>query len=212
MSPYPAQVNRDEIIDRAREIIETEGLDRLTLQHLATALGIQAPSLYRHVGSKNELLRAVNEITIASLIETVLSAANTEAPTGERVKRMATAYRTFAQQYPVTYHLAFSALSPELRPDPQALESLVRQVEMLLAELTGEAASATALRGLLAGESSAYRDAVLLNAAAALVVAGRAGDLKTGAGLARESIDTGDARACAERLAILTRAAAEPDA
>lgn len=149
MSPYPAQVNRDEIIDRAREIIETEGLDRLTLQHLATALGIQAPSLYRHVGSKNELLRAVNEITIASLIETVLSAANTEAPTGERVKRMATAYRTFAQQYPVTYHLAFSALSPELRPDPQALESLVRQVEMLLAELTGEAASATALRGLL---------------------------------------------------------------
>ena len=74
------------------------------------------------------------------------------------------------------------------------------------------AENAAALRGLLAGESSAYRDAVLLNAAAALVVAGRASDLKTGAGLARESIDTGAARSCAERLAILTRAAAEPDA
>ena len=71
------------------------------------------------------------------------------------------------------------------------------------------AENAAALRGLLAGEASAYRDAVLLNAAAALVVAGRAPDLTTGAALARESIDTGAARNRAERLAALTRAAAE---
>lgn len=64
-----------------------------------------------------------------------------------------------------------------------------------------------ALRGLLAGEASAYRDAVLLNAAAALVVADRAATLADGVALARTSIDSGAARTRAERLAAVTTAA-----
>lgn len=67
------------------------------------------------------------------------------------------------------------------------------------------ARNAAALRELLGGASSAYRDAVLLNAAAALVVAGEAEDLRTGVGLARESIDSGEARLKAERLAALSQ-------
>ncbi len=47
---------------------------------------------------------------------------------------------------------------------------------------------------LLDGTSSAYRDAVLLNAAAALVVADAATDLKAGVEMARHSIDSGAAR------------------
>lgn len=68
--------------------------------------------------------------------------------------------------------------------------------------------NAAAMRALLAGEASAYRDAVLLNAAAALVVAGRSSDLKEAAGIAAESIDSGAARARIEALAALTTAAA----
>jgi anthranilate phosphoribosyltransferase len=66
--------------------------------------------------------------------------------------------------------------------------------------------NAKALRGLLAGEPSPYRDAVLLNAAAALVIAGRAADLRAGVALGRESLDSGAARARAERLAAITSA------
>ncbi|MFD2174094.1 anthranilate phosphoribosyltransferase [Rhodobacter lacus] len=62
------------------------------------------------------------------------------------------------------------------------------------------AENAAALRALLAGERTAYRDAVLLNAAAALIVAGKAGTLREGAGLAAESIDSG---AAAAKLAAL---------
>jgi anthranilate phosphoribosyltransferase len=65
-------------------------------------------------------------------------------------------------------------------------------------------ANAAALRALLAGVPGAYRDAVLLNAAAALVVAGRAADLREGVGLARESLDSGAARAKVEALARAT--------
>ncbi len=54
--------------------------------------------------------------------------------------------------------------------------------------------NAVAFRALLDGEPSAYRDAVLLNTAAALVIAEKATDLKNGVELARESIDSGAAK------------------
>ena len=52
----------------------------------------------------------------------------------------------------------------------------------------------------------AYRDAVLLNAAAALMVADRASTLIDGVAMAREAIDSGAARAKIEALARLTNA------
>ncbi|MGI3164535.1 anthranilate phosphoribosyltransferase [Pseudooceanicola sp. 200-1SW] len=67
--------------------------------------------------------------------------------------------------------------------------------------------NAAAFRALLNGAQSAYRDAVLLNAAAALVVSGRTKDLKEAAGIAAESIDSGAALAKVEALARLTSAA-----
>ncbi|MFK7835104.1 MAG: anthranilate phosphoribosyltransferase [Sulfitobacter sp.] len=54
---------------------------------------------------------------------------------------------------------------------------------------------------LLEGEASAYRDAVLLNAAAALVVADVASDLPAGVEMARESIDSGAAKDKITRVA-----------
>ena len=64
--------------------------------------------------------------------------------------------------------------------------------------------NAAAFRALLAGEKGAYRDAVLLNSAAALLVADKVPDLKAGVALAAESIDSGAARAKVEALATLT--------
>lgn len=61
--------------------------------------------------------------------------------------------------------------------------------------------NAQALRALLDGETGAYRDAVVLNAAAALLIAGKASDLREGAALAAASIDSGAARAKLAALA-----------
>lgn len=68
--------------------------------------------------------------------------------------------------------------------------------------------NAQAFRALLSGEQSAYRDAVLLNAASALVVADAASDLKAGVEMAKESIDSGNAKTKVEALARITSAAA----
>jgi len=69
------------------------------------------------------------------------------------------------------------------------------------------AENAVAFRALLSGEKNAYRDAVLLNAAAALVIADKAADLKAGVDLARHSIDSGKALAAVTKLAEITSAA-----
>ncbi|MDR3467092.1 MAG: anthranilate phosphoribosyltransferase [Xanthobacteraceae bacterium] len=55
------------------------------------------------------------------------------------------------------------------------------------------AANAQALLGVLRGQPSAYRDVALLNAAAALIVAGRVTDLKEGVALGQQAIESGAA-------------------
>ena len=60
--------------------------------------------------------------------------------------------------------------------------------------------NAAALRAVLDGKASAYRDAVLMNAGAALVVAGKAADIREGAELAAQAIGSGKARAVLDKL------------
>jgi len=71
-----------------------------------------------------------------------------------------------------------------------------------LAALRGgdAATNAAALRRLLAGEHSAYRDTVILNAAGALMVAGAVPTLPEGVAAAAASIDLGRAAAVLETL------------
>jgi anthranilate phosphoribosyltransferase len=69
--------------------------------------------------------------------------------------------------------------------------------------------NAEVMRAMLAGEEGAFRDIVLLNAAAALIVSGKADDLKAGAAMAAEAVDTGAAaKKLAELVAITTGGAA----
>jgi anthranilate phosphoribosyltransferase len=65
------------------------------------------------------------------------------------------------------------------------------------------AENAAALEALLRGAHGAYRDVVLLNAAASLIVAGRAADLKAGVALAAKAIDEGAAFGVLARLRAL---------
>ena len=60
------------------------------------------------------------------------------------------------------------------------------------------------IRAVLGGQQSAFRDIVLLNAAAALLVAGKVKTLREGVALAGQSIDSGKAMAVLEALVKLS--------
>jgi len=66
-------------------------------------------------------------------------------------------------------------------------------------------ANAVALQSVLNGKPSAYRDVALLNAAAALIVAGRAKDLKEGVAIGAKSLDSGAAAARLKHLIAVSR-------
>ena len=66
-------------------------------------------------------------------------------------------------------------------------------------------ANAVALQSVLDGKPSPYRDVALLNAAAALIVAGRARDLKEGVALGAQSLDSGAAAARLKHLVAVSR-------
>ena len=70
--------------------------------------------------------------------------------------------------------------------------------------------NAEAVRRVLAGDRGPHRDVVLLNAAAALVVADRADDLTTGLEMAAAAIDTGAAERCLAALVTVSNAQVAP--
>jgi anthranilate phosphoribosyltransferase len=82
--------------------------------------------------------------------------------------------------------------------EPDAFGVDIVQPEALLGGLPEE--NARALHSVLEGEAGAFRDVVIMNAAAGLTVARRAGDLVEAARIARDSLDSGRALAALERL------------
>ena len=75
-----------------------------------------------------------------------------------------------------------------------------------LAALKGgePAENAAKLHALLEGEEGALRDIVLLNAAAALIIAGKAPDLRAGVALAAKAIQSGAAKTALDKLVAIT--------
>ncbi len=91
----------------------------------------------------------------------------------------------------------------EIHPDEAGLP--VHPFEAILGGSPEE--NGAAFRALLDGAPGAYRDAVLLNAAAALMVADKVKTLPEGVEIAAESIDSGAAKRAIEALARVTSAA-----
>ncbi len=71
------------------------------------------------------------------------------------------------------------------------------------------AVNAKAITDLLAGKTSAYRDIVILNAGAAMVIAGAAEDVAAGMEMATASLDDGRAAQALRKLVVTSNAAAE---
>ena len=68
MAATRVKLTRDAIIDRALELIEQDGLDRLSTRALGNSLGVQAMALYHYVPSKDALLDDVTARLAAMIV------------------------------------------------------------------------------------------------------------------------------------------------
>lgn len=149
--PYPSQIDREQIIRAARQLIEEKGVDALSLSKLASTLGVKAPSLYRHVANKETLLQAVNLCTLSQLFATLeaASAVVDDSPAPQLLPILR-AYRQFAHANPELYLLAMTTKPGEGRPEEDVLVQMVLPMQTLMAKISGEENSLPALRGVFA--------------------------------------------------------------
>lgn len=104
MSPAHARATDAQIVDAARNLIRQHGVDAMTLVGVADAVGIRAPSLYKHFASRDDLLRAVKDGVLADL-QQGLERASQAGTSHEVMSAMAGVYRARAVAEPELYRL-----------------------------------------------------------------------------------------------------------
>ena len=90
-----------EIVAAALELLEDEGYEALSMRRLADRLGIQAPSLYKHLPDKRSLETAL----IAAGFEEWGVAFREAAAQEDPIRALVTSYREFARAHPHLYRL-----------------------------------------------------------------------------------------------------------
>ena len=109
--PKREDLNR-RLIKVARTILETEGLEALTLRAAARLAGVSHMAPYRHYESKDDLLAAVAEEGFKSLTAAMDQTADGTSDPQVRLRALARAYLTFAFGNPALYRLMFGANLP----------------------------------------------------------------------------------------------------
>ena len=147
--PTPARTSLDEIVLAGRAIVESDGVESLTMQRVAEAVGVRAPSLYKRVRSRHDLIRMVVEHIARDLTETLDGAATTDDPRHD-LHAMANALRAFAHAQPAAYALLFAQLPEESRPDQQILAGTAASVVRVASVLAGPELALEAARMIAA--------------------------------------------------------------
>ena len=114
-----------EILAAARALLDSDGLDALSMRNLAERLGIRAPSIYKHFSGKEALEAALISEGFqeqATLFEAALAGSQ------EPVIAMAAAYRDFARRHPHLYRLMYDGPVDRLLLAPGSEEAAAAPV------------------------------------------------------------------------------------
>jgi AcrR family transcriptional regulator len=110
-TPDPLTPRARQIVAAAREILEDEGRDALTMRRIAEHLGIRAPSLYKHFPDKQALEAAIISAAFEEQAELFENAIEGSA---DPLAALAAVYRKFAHAHPDLYRVM---TDQELRRD-----------------------------------------------------------------------------------------------
>ncbi|RNL62460.1 TetR/AcrR family transcriptional regulator [Nocardioides marmoriginsengisoli] len=114
----------DEIRAVALRLFATNGYQATTMAHIADELGIRAPSIYNHVGSKNQLLREIIVRTLDSLTEGFDEAIRSSQSPTIRLRRAFEAHVRFHARHK---YEAFIGTRETRSLDPEALAEVLER-------------------------------------------------------------------------------------
>jgi AcrR family transcriptional regulator len=107
------------VVELALSVVDSEGLNGLTLARVAEAAGVATPSLYKHVGGLPDLRERVSRLVLAGLTdrarEAVIGVAGDDA-----VRALMDAYRAYLVEFPNRAALLASP-TPSTAPEEDLL-------------------------------------------------------------------------------------------
>ncbi len=95
-----------EVVELATSVLEREGADALTMRRLAAGLGIQAPSLYKHVTGRAELELLMVELALVELGDACHAAVSDPGGGSGPVASLLQTYRRYGLDHPELYRIA----------------------------------------------------------------------------------------------------------
>jgi AcrR family transcriptional regulator len=107
-----AKTSEHDICRAVRQLLESGGESALSMQAIAEAVGIRAPSIYKRFANRGDLLTAAAGDALRELADLLRRSSGDPTSivgTYESLERMAHVYRKFAKRNPRTYELIFSA-------------------------------------------------------------------------------------------------------
>lgn len=152
-----AGLDRLSVILAAGRLVNAEGADALTINRLASELGVQPPSLYNHIDGLAGLWRELALLSTTTLGDRLINASiGKSGPAG--IRALANAYRTYILEFPGLYQASLRASRNLETPDPRlaAAEEKVVMVVLAIIEsfgVSGEEAihAVRALRSVVHG-------------------------------------------------------------
>ena len=115
MSPARARTSLEEIVAAGRALLESGGVDAITMQAVAERVGVRGPSLYKRIPSRAALIAAIAGDVLDELGRRLAPHAVPADP-AVALRAVAAEYRAFAHGRPRAYELAWSHLSEATRP------------------------------------------------------------------------------------------------
>lgn len=115
-------LQREQIVRRALELADEEGLDAVSFRRLAADFGVTPMALYRHVADRDDLLAAMNDLVLAEIVVP-------EQVDDDWVRALRDVLRSSAAVF--TRHPAARRLSQFGRWSPGSLALTARLVQVL---------------------------------------------------------------------------------
>jgi AcrR family transcriptional regulator len=149
--PARTRTTNEEILAVATRLVEEGGADALTMKAVAERVGVQPPSLYKRVQSREHLLGLVVEHaaqSIAAVLDDALAGAGSDPLTA--VVAMVRAVRRFAHDHAHLFGLLFAQLPAAARPTREVLARSSAAVLTAAGRLAGPERALDAARTITA--------------------------------------------------------------
>ncbi|MCV7068378.1 TetR/AcrR family transcriptional regulator [Mycolicibacterium farcinogenes] len=144
----PTRLSRELILDTAIDLIDRDGLAKLTMRRLGAACGVEAMALYRYVHSRGDLLTGVVNHVVDRLYADQLAARRQEDGWQDFLLRLGHGVRQIAIQHPEVFPLVATEApeAPWVRPPLRSLRWMETFLETLISYGFGDEAAVAAYR------------------------------------------------------------------